>query len=530
MRQNRPSRVHFAATVAAGLLTIAAIPGRDFVPADWATSGSLEVAGAESFILLDAFALGAETWLLYIDPATPGTITLDAYDPTDGPTGAMSGSPTIVLAPDTTAGSVEARGLNAAQLARCSTKHVTGVPLAWDGALYRTNHIGVLPSSLRVSGNGGVCSSLRVTRGSVTPGYENGATYTTDGFALSNPGTCVNFTAAYDFTTCSFAGTAAYRCAMSPDPVADADAERGACQFFLMYEAISDGDNDPGTIDDRALLTAHARDLDGTWTRYLPSGATVPGLTDVRVRNTSEHGGDGGANLHSFVSVPTLWYDAGTGLWRMWFVTEEAGGASIRYSESDDNGQSWGIGGGAGSTIDCWTGTQFDDTACTGIAWTGTPPPDDVTVPDIRSPDTLDPEVLYGNFDGLPGSELGMMFTGGDDGCADGDWGVQLWQLHREGGDQSNGTNWTWTSAVAADAVDGVVIDLDDTACASGGTLMDAEIVPYRRGYLGFFNARGGIHVAGSGYRCSDFADNDASGATDWPADADCANPWDGSE
>ena len=123
-----------------------------------------------------------------------------------------------------------------------------------------------------------------------------------------------------------------------------------------------------------------------------------------------------------------------------------------------------------------------------------------------------------------------MMFAGGDDACTDGDWGVQLWQLHRDGGDQSNGVNWGWASAVAADGVDGVVMDRDGTACAAGGTIMDAEIVQYRRGYLAFFNARGGIHVAGSGFRCSDYADNDASGATDWPADADCANPWDGSE
>lgn len=530
MHPKTASRLRFVATVVAGSVAIGAIPGRDFVPSDWTASGSIEIDGSEEFVLLDAFALGAETWILYVDSVTPGTITIDRYDPTVGATGALLGTPSTVLTPDTTAGSVEARGLNSAQLGRCSTKHVAGDPLTWDGTVYRTSHIGVQPASVRVSGNGGACSSLRVSPRSVTPGYENGATLTTDGFGLSSPGSCVNFTADYDFTTCGFAGAAAYRCEMSPDPVADADTETGACRYLMVYEAVSDGDNDPTTVDDRALLTAHARDLDGTWERYLPSGATTPGPTDIRIENTSEHAGDGGANLHSFVSVPSLWYDAKTALWRMWFVTEDAGGPSIRYSESDDDGQSWGIGGGTGAPIDCWTGTQFDDTACTEIAWTGTPPPDDLTLPDTRSPDTLDPEVLYGNFDGLPGSELGMMFTGGDDGCADGDWGVQLWQLHRDGGDQSSGTNWTWSAAVAADGVDGVVMDRDDSSCASAGTIVDAEIVPYRRGYLGFFNAHGGIHVAGSGFRCSDFADNDASGTTDWPADADCANPWDGSE
>lgn len=121
-----------------------------------------------------------------------------------------------------------------------------------------------------------------------------------------------------------------------------------------------------------------------------------------------------------------------------------------------------------------------------------------------------------------------MMFTGGDDGCANNEWGVQLWQLHASRGDQSAGTKWSWKTSVAADPATGVVMDYNTTNC--NGLVMDPELVPYAGRWLGFFNAVGGIHVSGSGFQCSDFIDNDGAGGTDYPDDTSCTNPWDTTE
>ncbi len=91
------------------------------------------------------------------------------------------------------------------------------------------------------------------------------------------------------------------------------------------------------------FLTAPARDLNGVWERSLPSGGRSTSAADIRIQNNSQHGADATSNRHSFVSVPTLHYDTAARLWRAWFVTEDQLGAPIRYSESDDDGQSCGV-------------------------------------------------------------------------------------------------------------------------------------------------------------------------------------------
>jgi len=504
----------------------AAVPGRDFVPSDWATEGSIEIDGAASDVLVDAIAVGRDLWVVYIDSGSGGTLLAAKFDPS----AAALGAPVTVLAPDTTAGSPEAHGLGSGQVAACSTTHVFADTLTWDGRRYRTSHLGIVPTSVAVTGSGGACATVAPRARSFTPGFEDGGAYTLDGFALDGAGTCTSFTASYDYTTCGFSSADAYRCAVVPDPVRDGDAELGACRFLLVYEAQADLDGDSATVDDRSLLTAHAANIAGPWVRYLPSGGTHPVAADIRVLDTALHGGDPGPNLHSFVSVPTLYYDVNDQLWRMWFVTEEPGRPSIRYTESDDQGQSWGIGGGSGGTIDCWNGGGFDRAACAEIAWTGNLPPDDLNPGSTRSPDSVDPEIVRGEFDGRPGQDMGMMFTGGDDGCSNGDWGVLLWQQHPDSGDQAGGRGWRWVTSVAADGVDGVVMDRDAAGCAKTAPVMDPEIVKYGAGYLMFVNSQGGIHVAASGYACSDFRDDDGDAAVDWPDDADCSSPWDASE
>lgn len=515
----------FGAPCLIGEAAAAGKPGRDFVPADWAADGELDLDGRSNFVLVDAFVDRAELWLFYIDPALPGAVRVDRWDPTTGPLGSFSGSPSTVLTPDTGAGSVEAHGINSAQVAACAPVPVTNDPLTWDGSRWRTSHIGVRLGRIVVTGSGGACAGVKVRTGTSVDGYLDGSTATTDGFALVGTGSCTSFTASYEYSTCGFQGAAAWRCPVEPDPVPDADAELGACRYLMMYEASHDGDGDATTPDDRVLLTAHASRIDSAWTRYLPSGGTTPTAADVRVSNTSQHTPTSPAGENSFVSVPTLWYDRAQALWRMWFVSEDTGRPSVRYTESDDDGQSWGIGGGLGGGIDCWDGAAFDAAACSEIAWVGTPPPDSTDGADNRTPDAVDPEVYSADLTPRPGAELAMMVTGGDDACPDADWGVQLVQAHPASGDQSTGHRWLWLSATAADPNHGVVVDADRGVCG-GAKVLDPEVVRWHGGYLAFFNAAGGIHAAASGYSCSNQLDDDGDGGADWPDDPDCDAPW----
>ena len=509
--------------------------GRDYVPYSFDVD-EVVLIGTSNFTVLDVFGFAGDMWVLYMDSTDAGKIKADTFDPSGATwnTAALTGSPVTLLTPDTTSGSVEAKGLNSAQIGLCSKDVASADTLVLNGGRYCLDHIGSHPPSITISGVGGTCQNVGVVPGSHVSGYKNGSTYITDSVQLQNTGTCTSFLANYSYTNCGFTGNNAYRCVMEPDPIADSDSEQGFCRFLMVYEARYDGDADTATEDDRVFLVAHAQHVDGQWERYLPSASGYPTTSDIRVQNTSRHNQDASANLYSFVSVPTLHYDETDGLWRMWFVTEDKGGHSVRYSESDDNGLSWGVGSWPGTTRDCWNGTAFSTSSCTDIDWTGTQPPDDTTgsQPD-RSPDIVDPEVIFGNFDGVSGNEVGMMFTGGDDACANNTWGVQLWQLHSQRGDQSGGSLWSWETSVEADSTTGIVVDGDGGYCGNE-TVMDPEIVKYEGGWLAFFNGPGGIHLAASAYPCSNFADDDTDGDTDWAyyggGDAGCSSPWDTTE
>jgi hypothetical protein len=402
--------------------------------------------------------------------------------------------------------------------------------LTWDGALYRTSHIGIRPPSIVVTGSGGSCPSVGVATGTFTPGYEDGGTYTTDGFSLVNTGTCTSFVADYDYTNCSLTGTSAYDCEMVPDPDGDAGTEYGFCKFFMLYEGISSaGGSCSGGAGHRRLFLAHSQQIDQVWHKH-PSS---PGSSDVRLRSTN--------TSTEFVSVPELLRDPVAGVHRIWFVNEEASDPSLRYSESNNDGLDWGI-TSYSHPRDCWTGSAWDTTACTTMDWsTGDEPPDasDDPGPD-SSPDIVDIDVLRLQLDGDGPLELGMMFAGSDrtsvDSCSPTtpSWGVFLFQMHQRDGNQALGDVWAWEMSVYADASDGVVMDDDRGACPDADVVMDPTMAAWASGqFIMLYNHDGGIKVAGSGFQCSDFSDNDSDGYTDWAAsggDSNCLSPVDNSE
>ena len=81
-----------------------------------------------------------------------------------------------------------------------------------------------------------------------------------------------------------------------------------------------------------------------------------------------------------------------------------------------------------------------------------------------------------------------------------------------------------------ADPIDGVLIDCDARLCTGARNVMDPEIVRDHNGYLGWFNAPGGIKLTASGYACSNFVDDEGGGGLDRPNDPACDSPWDNGE
>lgn len=488
--------------------------GRDFWPNDLSVVSSTRV-GSNS--LMDAIVEGNTVWVLTSDNVN---FYIQAYDTTSG---ALTGNPKTILTSNTSnINSLEHEGINSGNLGRCASMNAVNEPLTRDGALYRAPHIGLYPSTVVITGSGGSCPGVRATPGTYNAGYKDGSVYTYDGFGLANRGSCTNFTATYTYTNCAYTGLDAFHCPMSVDPDGDSGVEYGACRFMLMYEGVKA--NSGGVPHSRTLLLANAQSLTSVWVRYLPSGASYPTATDARLSNTADHD-IWGANQYSFVSVPTLYYDSRAALWRMWFVSEDEGRPAIRYSESPDDGQSWGV-GTYGDHRDCWDGANFDGTACTEIAWVGTPPPDDPG--SVRTPDIVDPEVYPINIDTDPAAELAMMFTGTDRSCSVPSGRVQLFQFHQDRGDQLI-SDWSWMQSTYMDAYDGVV--LSNNRCPPAGSMMDAEIVRYATGkFIMFNNTRGGYYVSGSGFACSNFIDDDGDGRVDFGPDGGCASPTDDSE
>ncbi len=404
--------------------------------------------------------------------------------------------------------------------------------------LYEASNIGIAPGSLSFYGTGGTCVGLQMVADSFRNGYEDSSTYTYDRVRLENRGSCTSFYTDYDYTNCSLTGTEAFHCEMAVDPDGDGGTEYGFCKFFMIYE----GHTDSGPPSDRYFLLAHAQEIDGPWQKHI--AGDYPIYDDVRIGNTSAHGG-GDPDEFSFVSVPDLVYDSGEEVWRMWFVTEDSTNPSIRYSESADDGLSWGV-SSYGQPIDCWDSgsSSFDSGACTEIAWTSASvePPDDGDTD--RDPDIVDPAVVVLDADVDSDLDLGMMFTGADETCGSGsapEWGVFLWQVHEHLGDQSGGEKWAWEDNVHVDSSHGRVMDKDPANCPSDldpvdiddDRVFDPTIVKYATDqYIMFYNDDDSVYVAGSGFECSDFGDSneDLDLDADFPDDGECDSPTDDNE
>lgn len=492
--------------------------GRDYWPYHQDATASPQVVASAT--IYDALKFGGKLWVLYRDTTT-GDIEIIEYTLND----AMISSATTVLSPDTSSGSHEANGFSGASVQLCSKESKTGDVLTADGIRWVADHIGLNPGSISITGTGGSCPSASAQVSSFIDGWTDGTDTEYDSFEIDNEGTCTTFTASYDYTNCSFTGSDAFNCPMDADnnPVTD---EWGYCRFFLVYDGMADLDSDSGTPDDHQLFMAHAQDLDGEWVRYLPSnsGNDYPGANDVLISSTGPHNGSTDDEVYSFTGVPELAWD--TGVWRMWFVSEDTNGNAIRYSESDDNGMNWGI-GSYDQPIDCWDPDagdtadpgDYDTDACVALEWTGTEPPD--FDDSNRDPDVIDPAMFLVDVVGSAAPELGMMFAGADDGCdatsGEGDERVVLFAYHEEDGDQSGGDKWNWVSAVEADSSNGVVLEEDTTICEMDYSTNDGDdrvadptIVKWAANrYVMFFQMNGGIYVSGSGFQCSNFKDDE---------------------
>ena len=513
--------------------------GRDYVPYENLASNGHEAMTVYTTptVLHDAIKVGSTVYVFYGDS---GDIKMAEYEPTTGLID-VSGTEVDVLDHSSDSLSYDYVAIVSSVVGLCSKQEEDDDPLSSISTnLYEASRIGINPVSITVSGSGGTCASLQVVPGSFVQGYEDGGSYQYDRFRLQNRGSCTSFYADYDYTNCSLTGTSAFQCEMAVDPDGDGDTEYGFCKFFMVFEGQADTDSDSGTPLDRHFFLAHAQEIDGPWQKYV--GDTYPTSSDVLIANTGAHMG-GSAGDYSFVSVPDLVEDTGEGVWRMWFVTEDTAAPSVRYSESADDGLSWGI-GSYGTDIDCWDSStsSFDSSACTEIEWTSNAvtPPDDSSY--SRDPDIVDPGLVVLDADGDSDLDLGMMFAGADESCSGGpEWGVFLWQVHEHLGDQSGGEKWAWEDSVQADSSYGRVVDRDPANCPSDldpvdiddDRVFDPTIVKYATDqYIMFYNDDDSVYVAGSGFECSDFLDNELDGYTDFGdgGDEDCDSPTDDNE
>jgi hypothetical protein len=505
---------------AAGLASAAYIPGLDYRPADQAGGAHVVLANATVF---DAIMVSGSPWVLYKEGTS---VKVDVYDTVSGE---LSGAPTTILTPNVDTGSYEKEGIHGANVALCSPRQATGQTLTQvSGATYSLPNIGIAPPTIQVTGTGGSCPAVQVAAASFVDGRKTTTTTTTDRVDLANRGSCTAFTASYTYTNCSLADP--YTCKM-----ADGSGDDGYCKLMMVYEAWADTDNDSSTPKDRHLLGAYSQEMDSGWARYLPGSSTpaLPDAEDVLIANRAPHEGSTTDDVYSFAGVPELVWDPGLGLWRMWFVTEGTGIAPIHYAESSDDGQTWGI-TSYNQPNDCYdtTANAYDTAACTLLAWStgGSPPNYSAT---SKNPDTVDPGVVDLN------GTLHMFVTGADRGCGSGpELAVILRQGHGDWGDQSGGARWTWDSSVEEDGTDGVVLEEDASICewddsSNDGDDQVGDPTPLKIAtgkYALFFQMDGGIHVAGSGFQCSNWTDDDAGGGTDYPDDVGCDSPTDDTE
>ena len=307
----------------------------------------------------------------------------------------------------------------------------------------------------------------------------------------------------------------------------------------MLYAGASD------SFQENSLLLAHAQEVDGTWTRYPGDADTLPDSDDVVLFNTGPHPWDTDGDDYSFTGVPDLFWDNSDDVWRMWFSGAPVGNPGTLYSESADDGLTWGITSTRVAGADCWDGSAHDTGVCKFLTWNATPgdPPDNQDMD--ASPPWDDPGVLKADIVGDTEPEL-LMFATAADGACDSDAGegqnaVTLVSYHKNQGDQTEASDsdWIWKDVVDADSLHGVVLDQSYT-CPSGGTnnVNDPTPATYPlsgggTGYMLFFAMGGSMYVSASGFECSNFQDDtsDTDTLVDYSGDTlGCNSPTDDSE
>lgn len=458
-----------------------------------------------------------------------------------------AGTEVLVLAHDTSTGSYEKDdGISGLSVQRCVAISVTDDPLnAVSGPQWEASHIGISPNSITVSGTG--CTGAPTYAGLLKQGWSYGGTTVQDRFNVNNTTGCTTVTASYLYTDCSFYDsgdtTAAHHCTFpstfDPDSDSTTTGELGFCRLFMVYEAITDLDSGQ---ENHHFFLAHAQQPRGPWTRYLPGSDTIPNADDVVLFNTGPHTSTDPGGTLSFTGVPGLVWDPMDQAWRMWFAGDAYDEAGVMYSESDDDGKTWGIGSSA-SGPDCWdTGSgQWDTTVCEFVGWSTSPGP----VPNVSgtavNPDLVDPDVVLADVSGDTALELLLFGTGADNGCTPAENGVIL-VSEQDLGDSL----WTWNDSVYADTLTGVVLEQRGYNCPSDDTTTNDRVADPTGvtlplpgggvGYIMFFQMDGKIYVSGSGFQCSNWIDDDADSLVDYGADSminevtNCQSPTDNSE
>lgn len=529
----RMNRLRFAAPAALALLLLAepilaAMPGRDFWPADLVTVDFIAppTEGLATYFASDSFWYGE---VLYVLIFHNNRTFLAEYDLETGYLDIDTSR--ALLAPSGVAGTPDELAITNIAVAPCAERSRDAQPLVWDPVdeLCRLPDLGVDPDSVVLSQAPGGCGcgdDAAPEGWSFVAGRDDGERQTTDGLVFDSPVVCEELLASYRFTNCSL-DEDPWRCASDSDE----DASFGVCSYFMVFE--SEGEIDGiETPPDRVINLAHAAQPTGPWRKWAEEGRESMTVEDIRVKVTGPHmPNDVWAGL-SFASVPDLWYDPTDKVWRMWITAEGENGSAMFYMDSPDDGLSWGI-TEYHRSIDCWNNEMkdYDPALCARVDWApDATPPDD---PDTsRQPDAVDFAVYdYPGED--PSQHVAVMFTAANSACLDQPReGAFLFGDHPDGGDQGDDVLYRWHRAVEMDSETGLVVAYDRTGdCAV--VLHDFNITQIAADkYVMFFTQvpPNGVHVAGSGFACSDFEDNDGDGATDYGVDPDCLSPTDDAE